>query len=59
MNFIDTSLRRPVTVIITTLAIIFFGVYVYNQMPMQKRPSPWLPSLPLCQVPMLLSWITM
>ncbi|MDD3396684.1 MAG: efflux RND transporter permease subunit [Acidaminococcaceae bacterium] len=39
MNFIDTSLRRPVTVIITTLAIIFFGVYVYNQMPMQKRPD--------------------
>ncbi len=39
MDFIDTSLRRPVTVIITTLAIIFFGVYVYDQMPMQKRPD--------------------
>ncbi len=39
MNLIEGSIRRPVTVIICTLAIIFFGIYVYGQMPMQKRPD--------------------
>jgi HAE1 family hydrophobic/amphiphilic exporter-1 len=39
MNVIETSIRRPVTVIICTLAIIFFGIYVYTQMPQQKRPD--------------------
>ena len=39
MSVIETSIRRPVTVIICTLAIIFFGLYVYTQMPQQKRPD--------------------
>ena len=39
MNVIDTSLRRPVTVIICTLALFFFGCYVFTQMPQQKRPD--------------------
>lgn len=39
MNVIDTSLRRPVTVIICTLALFFFGLYAYLQMPQQKRPD--------------------
>lgn len=39
MNVIDTSLRRPVTVIICTLALFFFGLYAYTQMPQQKRPD--------------------
>ncbi|MCI2109586.1 MAG: efflux RND transporter permease subunit [Acidaminococcaceae bacterium] len=39
MGIIDTSLKKPVAVIICTLAISLFGYYVYKGMPRQKRPD--------------------
>ena len=39
MKLIDSSIHRPVTVIICAVALMLAGLYVYTQMPMQKRPD--------------------
>jgi len=43
MGIIDTSLKRPVAVIICTIATFIFGCYTYTQMGMQNRPDTDLP----------------
>lgn len=39
MNIVDKAIEKYVTVIICALALMFGGMYVYTQMPMQKRPD--------------------
>ena len=43
MNVIDISLRRPVTVIISTIAVVVFGLMSYGGMGMQDTPDIDLP----------------
>jgi len=43
MGIIDISLKRPVSVIICTIATFVFGCYSYMQMGMQNRPDMDLP----------------
>ncbi|MGM9569086.1 MAG: efflux RND transporter permease subunit [Phascolarctobacterium sp.] len=43
MDIIKTSLKRPVSVIITAIATFVFGCYSYTQMGMQYRPDIDLP----------------
>ena len=43
MNIIDTSLRRPVTVLVCTIALVYFGLMAYNNMGMQQTPDVDLP----------------
>ena len=39
MNIVDKAIEKYVTVIICALALMFGGMYVFTQMPMQKRPD--------------------
>ena len=39
MSVVSTSLRRPVTVIVCTIAIVVFGLMVYTQLSMQDMPD--------------------
>ena len=43
MKIIDVSLRRPVMVLILTMALVYFGLFAYNNMGMQERPDVDLP----------------
>ncbi|MFA7068887.1 MAG: efflux RND transporter permease subunit, partial [Acidaminococcaceae bacterium] len=39
MGIIDISLKRPVSIVICTIATFVFGWYSYVQMGMQNRPD--------------------
>ena len=39
MNLIDASLRRPVTVILCTVALVLFGLLSLQTMGMQRLPD--------------------
>ena len=39
MNIITLSLKRPVTVIVCTISLVFFGLMVYTQMSIQDMPD--------------------
>lgn len=39
MKITDVSLRRPVTVLILTIATVVFGVYSYNNMRVERMPN--------------------
>lgn len=39
MKITDISLRRPVTVLICTIALIVFGVYSYRHMGVERMPN--------------------
>jgi HAE1 family hydrophobic/amphiphilic exporter-1 len=43
MKIIETSLKRPVTVIILTLALVYFGLFSYSRMGMERIPDVDLP----------------
>ena len=43
MKVTDTSLRRPVTVIVLTIALVYFGIYAYFNMGMEQTPDVDLP----------------
>ncbi len=43
MNVVDTSLRRPVTVLICSIALVYFGLMAYRTMGMQRIPDVDLP----------------
>lgn len=43
MNVIETSLKRPVTVLILTISLVYFGLMAYQQMGMQRIPDVDLP----------------
>ncbi len=43
MNIVDTSLRRPVTVLICSIALVYFGLMAYRTMGMQRIPDVDLP----------------
>ncbi len=43
MKIIDIALRRPVTVLICTIALVYFGLMSYGNMGMQQRPDVDLP----------------
>ena len=43
MKITDTSLRRPVTVIVLTIALVYFGIYAYFNMGMEQTPDVDLP----------------
>ncbi|MDR3354642.1 MAG: efflux RND transporter permease subunit, partial [Synergistaceae bacterium] len=39
MKITEVSLRRPVTVLILTLALVVFGVYSYMNMGVERMPN--------------------
>src|SRR5574344_330535 len=39
MKIIEVSLRRPVTVLICTIALIVFGIYSYRHMGVERMPN--------------------
>lgn len=43
MKIIETALRRPVTVIILTAALVYFGLFSYSRMGVQQIPDVDLP----------------
>ncbi|MDY3868684.1 MAG: efflux RND transporter permease subunit, partial [Pyramidobacter sp.] len=43
MKITDTSLRRPVSVLVLTMALVYFGIFAYNNMGMQQIPDVDLP----------------
>ena len=43
MKITDTALRRPVTVIVLTIALVYFGIYAYFNMGMEQTPDVDLP----------------
>jgi HAE1 family hydrophobic/amphiphilic exporter-1 len=43
MKVTNTALRRPVTVIVLTLALVYFGIYAYFNMGMEQTPDVDLP----------------
>ncbi|MGI6075653.1 MAG: efflux RND transporter permease subunit [Pyramidobacter sp.] len=43
MKIIETSLKRPVTVIILTVALVYFGLFSYSRMGVQQIPDVDLP----------------
>jgi len=45
MSLTDKSIHRPVTVIICALALMLGGLFVYTQMPVQKRPNTEFPRI--------------
>ena len=43
MRITETSLRRPVTVTVLTLALVYFGLFSYARMGVQQTPDVDLP----------------
>ena len=43
MKVIETSLKRPVTVIVLTIALVYFGLFSYSRMGVQQVPDVDLP----------------
>ncbi|MEG1641612.1 MAG: efflux RND transporter permease subunit, partial [Synergistaceae bacterium] len=39
MKLTELSLRRPVTVLILTMALVIFGTYSYFNMPVERMPN--------------------